>query len=41
VWLAIRPPIGRAATGRICPNCGRPIPMDANLCPYCGKNFQP
>jgi MFS family permease len=25
---------------RICPNCGRPIPFDANNCPYCGKNFE-
>ncbi|MBE3091911.1 MAG: zinc-ribbon domain-containing protein [Candidatus Atribacteria bacterium] len=24
---------------RKCPNCGRPIPFDANLCPYCGKKF--
>lgn len=29
-----------AYSGRICPNCGRPIPMDANICPYCGKNFE-
>ena len=26
--------------GRICPSCGRPIPMDAQLCPYCGKDFR-
>jgi MFS family permease len=25
---------------RICPNCGRPIPMDSNVCPYCGKKFE-
>lgn len=25
--------------GRICTNCGRPIPFDAKLCPYCGKKF--
>lgn len=25
--------------GRICPNCNRSIPMDANTCPYCGKQF--
>jgi len=25
--------------GRVCPNCGRPIPMDAKVCPYCGKDF--
>ncbi len=29
-----------ATTGRVCPNCGRPIPMDAQVCPYCGKNFK-
>ncbi len=28
-------------TGRVCPNCGRPIPMDAQVCPYCGKDFRP
>jgi len=27
------------ATGRICPNCGRPIPMDALICPYCAKQL--
>ena len=27
--------------GRICPSCGRPIPMDSNVCPYCGKDFRP
>lgn len=26
--------------GRLCPNCGRPIPFDANICPYCGKRFK-
>jgi len=25
---------------RKCPNCGRPIPFDANNCPYCGKKFE-
>jgi predicted nucleic acid-binding Zn ribbon protein len=24
---------------RRCPNCGRPIPMDAKFCPYCSRNF--
>jgi hypothetical protein len=24
---------------RRCPNCGRPIPMDALICPYCTKKF--
>jgi hypothetical protein len=27
-------------TGRYCTNCGREIPFDANVCPYCGKNFK-
>jgi len=26
--------------GRRCTNCGRPIPFDAILCPYCGKKFK-
>jgi hypothetical protein len=26
--------------GRYCTNCGREIPFDANVCPYCGKNFR-
>lgn len=24
---------------RVCPNCGRGIPFDANICPYCGLRF--
>ena len=46
IWLVVRPPIGghpqqqQQASGRMCTNCGRPIPMDAQVCPYCGKNFQ-
>ena len=47
IWLIIRPPIGGDptkgnATGsdRKCPNCGRPIPMDAQVCPYCAKKFK-
>jgi RNA polymerase subunit RPABC4/transcription elongation factor Spt4 len=45
VWLAIRPPIGGvpqqmvSSSDRRCPNCGRVIPMDARVCPYCGKKF--
>ena len=30
---------GHSLTGRICPNCGRLIPFDANICPYCAKQF--
>ena len=43
IWLIVRPPIGgekTAESGRRCPNCGRPIPMDARVCPYCGKKFE-
>jgi len=47
IWLVVRPPIGgkpgsakAADSGRMCPSCGRPIPMDARVCPYCGKNFE-
>jgi len=44
VWLVIRPPIGgepkkTASTERRCPNCGRVIPDDARVCPYCSKKF--
>jgi hypothetical protein len=51
IWLVVRPPIGGhpqaggiggapPGQGRMCPNCGRPIPMDASVCPYCGKDFR-
>jgi len=30
---------GYSSTGRLCPNCGRPIPLDARICPYCAKSF--
>ena len=43
IWLVVRPPIGGgekpAGSDRRCPNCGRPIPMDARACPYCAKKF--
>ena len=25
---------------RFCPNCGRSIPFDASICPYCGLKLQ-
>jgi len=25
---------------RRCPNCGRIIPFDSIICPYCGKRFE-
>jgi len=28
------------APRRFCPSCGRNIPFDANICPYCGKKFE-
>ena len=44
IWLVVRPPIGggekTASSDRKCPNCGRPIPMDARACPYCAKKFE-
>ncbi len=27
------------AGGHMCPNCGRPIPMDAKFCNYCGHEM--
>lgn len=27
------------AGGRVCPNCGRPIPMDAKFCNHCGHEL--
>jgi hypothetical protein len=47
VWLIVRPPERsfyekkdeQPQHDRSCPECGRPIPMDANVCPYCGKKF--
>lgn len=52
IWLAVRPPEGVVQTPtsptapphysseRRCPSCGRVIPNDARVCPYCGKNFE-
>ncbi len=43
IWLVVRPPVGgekKQGSGRTCPNCGRPIPMDARVCPYCSKKFE-
>lgn len=31
---------GVVSSGRNCPNCGRQIPMDGDICPYCGKDFR-
>ncbi len=46
IWLVVRPPIGgepgQNPTGadRRCPSCGRQIPVDAQVCPYCGNDFK-
>ena len=44
IWLLVRPSIKDVAeskpTDRRCPNCGRVIPMDARVCPYCSKKFE-
>jgi len=30
----------RGSSDRVCPNCGRYIPFDSEVCPYCGKKFR-
>lgn len=44
IYLLVRSsnkgPQQTSGPGRVCPNCGRPIPMDAQVCPYCGKDFR-
>ena len=38
--MAAPPPIASPQPGgRVCPNCGRPIPMDAQFCSYCGEKL--
>jgi len=48
IWVLVRPPEAsfyekkeaeKQQQDRNCPECGRAIPMDANVCPYCGKKF--
>ena len=38
IWLVVR---GEKSAGpaRMCPGCGRSIPEDARVCPYCNKKF--
>ncbi|GAJ19801.1 unnamed protein product, partial [marine sediment metagenome] len=31
---------GHKSEDRICPSCGRTIPLDAYICPYCGRKFE-
>lgn len=33
-------PQEKSKSDRYCPSCGRVIPFDAKLCPYCGKKFK-
>ncbi len=43
IWLVVRPPIGGEkgkGSNRNCPSCGRGIPEDARVCPYCNKKFE-
>lgn len=44
IWLIVRPDVGakkQEQTGdRHCPACGRAIPFDAKVCPYCGRTFE-
>ncbi|MCJ2531486.1 MAG: zinc-ribbon domain-containing protein [Candidatus Thermoplasmatota archaeon] len=40
--VAMAPPPPAAMpqpAGRVCPNCGRPIPMDAKFCNHCGHEL--
>lgn len=49
IWFIVRPPepsfYDKQREGheeddrRRCPECGRNIPFDASVCPYCGKRF--
>lgn len=44
IWLIVRPEIGEKKEEqggeRYCPDCGRSIPFDAKVCPYCGTTFE-
>ncbi len=39
VMAAPVPVAPQPAGGRMCPNCGRPIPMDAKFCNHCGHEL--
>ncbi|UCD13159.1 MAG: hypothetical protein JSW60_06265 [Thermoplasmatales archaeon] len=38
--IPISPPTRSDEQNRICPNCGEVIPFDAQICPYCSKQFE-
>lgn len=44
IWLIVRPDAGekkrKEPGGRYCPECGRGIPPDAQVCPYCGATLK-
>ncbi|MFQ5907565.1 MAG: zinc ribbon domain-containing protein [Thermoplasmata archaeon] len=40
IVMAAPPPAAMPQpAGRVCPNCGRPIPMDAKFCNHCGHEL--
>ena len=40
IYLVLRNNIKPNNPVRFCTNCGRAIPFDANICPYCAKRFE-
>lgn len=40
IYLVLRDEQKPKKPDRICPNCGRAIPIDASICPYCAKRFE-
>lgn len=43
IWLIVRPDVETEQEQRgerYCPDCGRSIPIDASVCPYCGHSFR-
>ena len=39
IWFVTRGNVIEKAGGRKCSHCGRKIPEDAMVCPYCGTKF--
>jgi len=40
IYLVLRNNLKPSTLNRFCTSCGRIIPFDANICPYCGKKFE-